>query len=122
MKNISIQVKTTFLKEQSIPAQNRYTYTYTITIKNQSGHPTTLISRHWIITDAQNNTQEVQGLGVVGEQPRLEPGDEYSYTSGVILATETGSMKGSYQMQTDEGHTFTAIIPPFILVPPHAIH
>lgn len=118
---IDISVKTAYRPDQTLP-QQRYVYTYTITIANQGDESAQLISRHWIIRDANDNVQEVQGIGVVGEQPLITPGNSYTYTSGVVLETETGMMEGSYQMRTDEGNTFAADIPVFALVPPHALH
>lgn len=122
MSVIQVSVKTTYIAAQSQPLVNRYVYAYTITIANQGDVPAQLISRHWLITDAYEKRQEVQGVGVVGEQPHINPGDSYTYTSGVILETETGLMQGSYQMRTETGETFDAEIPLFALVPPHAIH
>nr|WP_324259778.1 Co2+/Mg2+ efflux protein ApaG [Cellvibrio fontiphilus] len=122
MSVIQVSVKTTYIAAQSQPLVNRYVYAYTITIANQGDVPAQLISRHWLITDANEKRQEVQGVGVVGEQPHINPGDSYTYTSGVILETETGLMQGSYQMRTETGETFDAEIPLFALVPPHAIH
>ncbi|MFC3117130.1 Co2+/Mg2+ efflux protein ApaG [Cellvibrio fontiphilus] len=122
MSAIQVSVKTTYIAAQSQPLVNRYVYAYTITIANQGDVPAQLISRHWLITDANEKRQEVQGVGVVGEQPHINPGDSYTYTSGVILETETGLMQGSYQMRTETGETFDAEIPLFALVPPHAIH
>lgn len=119
---INISVETTYIESQSQPVNNRYVYTYKITIKNCSDEPVQLISRQWIITDAKESRQEVKGVGVVGEQPRLEPGEEYSYTSGVIIETEIGTMEGCYQMKTDHDTMFDAPIPTFALAPPHAIH
>jgi len=118
---INVSVKTTYMSDQALPAQ-RYVYAYTITIANEGDTPAQLISRHWKIRDARDNLQEVQGIGVVGEQPHIEPGNSYTYTSGVILETETGMMEGTYQMRTDTGEIFDAEIPTFALVPPHAIH
>lgn len=118
---IDISVKTAYRPDQTLP-QQRYVYTYTITIANQGDESAQLISRHWIIRDANDNVQEVQGIGVVGEQPLITPGNSYTYTSGVVLETETGMMEGSYQMRTDTGNTFAADIPVFALVPPHALH
>lgn len=118
---IDISVKTAYRPDQTLP-QHRYVYTYTITIANQGDESAQLISRHWIIRDANDNVQEVQGIGVVGEQPLISPGNSYTYTSGVVLETETGMMEGSYQMRTDTGDTFAANIPVFALVPPHALH
>ncbi len=122
MSHINIRVSTNYIKEQSQPDAGRYVYSYTITLNNEGEAAAKLIGRHWIITDALDVTQEVQGIGVVGEQPRLEPGEEYTYTSGVVLETETGSMHGSYEMQNDQGERFDAEIPAFVLVPPHAMH
>lgn len=122
MSGIHVSVKTTYIAGQSEPLVHRFVYAYTITIANQSDVPAQLISRHWLITDANEKLQEVQGDGVVGEQPHIKPGESYTYTSGVILETETGIMEGSYQMRTEEGLLFDATIPAFALVPPHAIH
>lgn len=119
---IEVNVKTHYIADQSDPTDHRFVYAYTITIRNQSDVATKLISRHWLITNGNNELQEVRGDGVVGEQPHLSPGDEYTYTSGVVLETETGTMEGSYQMVTDEGQAFDAPVPAFALVPPHAIH
>lgn len=119
---IQVQVKTSYLEEQSEPQAPRYVYGYTITLTNSGHESAQLLSRHWIITDAQGAVQEVQGEGVVGEKPRLDPGTSYTYTSGVVLPTETGTMTGSYQMQTDTGECFDAEIPEFVLLPPKAIH
>ena len=122
MNNIDIQVITQYIQEQSKPDDNRFVFSYTVTVSNQGENAAKLIGRHWIITDARDAVQEVQGVGVVGEQPRLEPGEAYTYTSGVVLDTETGTMTGHYQMQRDNGEQFNAEIPAFALVPPHAIH
>ena len=118
---IAINVKTTYMADQTLP-QQRYVYAYTITIANQGDESAQLVSRHWRIRDANDNLQEVQGIGVVGEQPLITPGNSYTYTSGVVLETETGMMEGSYQMRTDNGTIFDAQIPVFALVPPHALH
>lgn len=122
MVDIQVSVKTSYLAAQSTPHEQRYVYTYTITIANNGDEPAQLISRHWLITDANEKLQEVQGMGVVGEQPHIKPGESYTYTSGVILETETGLMEGTYHMRADDGAMFDAEIPPFALVPPHAIH
>lgn len=119
---IQVQVKVNYIKEQSEPSENRFVYGYTITVTNQGEEPARLVSRHWIIKDAEDAVQEVQGVGVVGEQPYLAAGESYTYTSGVVLQTETGSMTGSYHMRTDEGDEFDAQIPEFALIPPHALH
>jgi ApaG protein len=122
MADMHVSVKTFYIAAQSEPRAQRYVYAYTITIANQGDTAAQLISRHWLITDANDKLQEVQGEGVVGEQPHIKPGESYTYTSGVILETETGIMEGSYQMRSDNGHLFDAKIPAFALVPPHAIH
>jgi ApaG protein len=119
---IHITVQTSYIAAQSRPELNRFVYSYTITITNQSDSGAQLISRHWRIKDAKENLQEVKGLGVVGEQPTLAPGASYTYTSGVILETETGMMEGSYQMRRADGSVFDTPIPIFALVPPHAMH
>ena len=118
---IQVSVKTTYVADQSVPPQ-RYVYSYTITIANDGDEAAQLLSRHWRIRDENDKLQEVQGMGVVGEQPFIEPGNSYTYSSGVILETETGIMEGTYQMRADSGDTFDAEIPAFALVPPHAIH
>lgn len=118
---IIVSVKTHYLIDQTIPNQ-RYVYSYTITILNQGSETTQLMSRYWRIRDARDKLQEVQGVGVVGEQPHIDPGQSYTYTSGVVLETETGIMEGSYQMSTASGKKIDAIIPTFALVPPYAIH
>lgn len=120
--SITVNVKTQYLAAQSQPEEKRYVFAYTITIINEGDEPAQLIGRHWVITDSDQQVQEVQGLGVVGQQPRLGPGEDYTYTSGVILATQTGTMRGSYEMQDDQGVPFAAPIPEFALVPPHLLH
>ena len=120
--SIQITVQPTYIAAQSRRELQRFVYAYTITIANRGDIGVQLISRHWRIKDALDNLQEVKGLGVVGEQPMLAPGGNYTYTSGVILETETGIMEGSYQMRADDGTLFDAVIPTFALVPPHAIH
>ena len=118
---ILVSVKTNYMADQTLPKQ-RYVYSYTITIANEGDEPAQLISRHWLIRDAKDNLQEVQGIGVIGEQPHIVPGTSYTYTSGVVLETETGIMEGTYHMRADSGEMFDAEIPTFALVPPHAIH
>jgi ApaG protein len=119
---IDIQVKTLYLADQSTPAEDRFVFSYTITLTNRGDESAQLVSRHWVITDGNNAVQEVKGSGVVGQQPTLEPGASYTYSSGVVLATETGTMTGSYQMRTPSGAAFDAPIPAFALVPPHLLH
>lgn len=120
--HISINVKTTYLDEQSDPSADRYVFAYTITIANNGTVAAQLISRHWIITDANNVTQEVKGLGVVGEQPLLRPGENFEYTSGTAMATPVGTMQGSYQMVAEDGNKFDAEIPLFTLSMPRVLH
>jgi ApaG protein len=120
--HISINVNTTYLAEQSDPASDRYVFAYTITIANTGTVAAQLISRHWIITDAENVTQEVKGLGVVGEQPLLQPGESFEYTSGTAMATPVGTMQGSYQMVAEDGIKFDAEIPKFTLSMPRVLH
>ena len=120
--HISVNVDTTYLAEQSDPSADRYVFAYTITIANTGTVAAQLISRHWIITDAENVTQEVKGLGVVGEQPLLRPGESFEYTSGTALATPVGTMRGSYQMAAEDGNKFDAEIPQFTLAMPRVLH
>ena len=119
---IDVDVATRFLADQSAPEDGRYVFAYTIHIRNRGRLPARLIERHWIITDANGKVEEVRGEGVVGEQPYLQPGEGFQYTSGTILETSVGSMKGSYQMLADDGVTFDAEIPPFVLSIPRTLH
>jgi len=120
--NIKIDVETQYIEEQSHPDQERYVFAYTITIKNCGKVPAQLLRRHWVITDANNRTQEVKGEGVIGEQPHLKPGENFRYTSGTMLETPVGSMRGSYQMVADDGVEFDADIPAFTLAIPRTLH
>ena len=119
---ISVAVQTRFLDEQSAPDDNRYVFAYTIRIANDGEVPAKLLTRHWIITDANGKVQEVRGDGVVGEQPHLKPGEEFRYTSGAVLETAVGTMRGSYQMLADDGHRFDAPIAQFTLSIPRTVH
>lgn len=121
-KSISIQVQVRYLTEQSKPADNRFAFAYTITICNEGDRAAQLLDRHWIITDGNGKVQEVRGLGVVGEQPTLAPGESFRYTSGCVLETPVGTMQGSYRMHAADGHHFDAEIPPFMLAVPHVLH
>ena len=111
-----------FIPEQSDPENDRYIFAYTITIRNIVEVPAQLVSRHWIITDGNNEIQEVRGLGVVGKQPLLQPGESFQYTSGSSLTTPIGTMKGTYQMVAEDGTHFEAEIPEFVLATPRALH
>jgi ApaG protein len=119
---IDVDVATRFLDERSIPRESRYAFAYTINIRNTGQVPARLISRHWIITDANGKVEEVRGEGVVGEQPRLRPGEVFQYTSGTMLETEHGVMRGSYDMLADDGTQFSATIAPFTLSIPRTLH
>ena len=120
--HISINVNTTYLADQSDPSADRYVFAYTINIANTGTVAAQLISRHWIITDAENVVQEVKGLGVVGEQPLLQPGESFEYTSGTAMATPVGTMQGSYQMVAEDGNKFDAEIAVFTLSIPRVLH
>ncbi len=119
---IQIDVRTVYLPGQSAPDEDRYVFAYTVTITNSGSVPARLVTRHWIITDANEQTREVHGEGVVGEQPYLLPGSSFQYTSGTILETPVGTMKGSYQMIADDGTQFDAEIPSFTLSIPRTLH
>ena len=119
---IRIKVATNYVDEHSEPDVDRYVFAYTITIENLSDVPAQLLSRHWVITDANGKVQEVSGDGVVGEQPKLAPGETYRYSSGAVLETPVGAMQGSYRMQADDGSDFDAPIPPFTLAVPGVLH
>ncbi|MDO3383558.1 Co2+/Mg2+ efflux protein ApaG [Gilvimarinus algae] len=122
MSDIDIEVETGYLPEQSAPELRRYAFRYTITIHNHGEESAQLISRHWRITDAEDQVQEVKGEGVVGEQPSIPPGGYFRYTSGAILQTQGGTMEGSYHMRRPCGQEFEAAIPAFALVRPGALH
>jgi ApaG protein len=119
---IRINIETHFVEEKSSIEHNRYFFNYTVTISNDGLVPAQLVSRHWIITDANEETFEVKGLGVVGEQPLIQPHESYTYTSGTELNTPVGSMHGSYQMVSEDGTAFDAEIPMFILSMPRTLH
>ena len=120
--DVKVDVKTTYISEQSDPESDRYVFAYTITIHNKGNLAAKLLTRHWIINDANGNVQEVHGEGVVGEQPYLKPGESFQYTSGTVIETPVGSMEGSYQMLSDDGTPFDATIPAFTLSLPHKLH
>ncbi len=119
---VAVSAATQYLADQSDEAAGRYVFAYTITIRNAGSVAVQLISRHWIITDAQAIVQEVRGLGVVGAQPLLQPGESFEYTSGASIATPVGTMKGAYQMVAADGTRFEAAIPEFTLSVPRVLH
>ncbi|OGA16501.1 MAG: Co2+/Mg2+ efflux protein ApaG [Betaproteobacteria bacterium RIFCSPLOWO2_12_FULL_63_13] len=119
---VSVSAATQYLADQSDDAAERYVFAYTITIRNTGSVAAQLISRHWIITDARNQVQEVRGLGVVGAQPLLKPGESFEYTSGTAIPTSVGTMRGSYQMVAEDGTQFDAPIPEFTLAVPRVLH
>ena len=119
---ICIEVETSYLDHQSDPAHGRYAFAYSITIRNEGETAARLLSRHWIITDADGGVQEVQGDGVVGEQPLIRPGEGYRYSSGAIIPTPVGSMRGAYQMVDEAGQHFEAPISAFTLARPGTLH
>ena len=119
---IDIDVATRFLDDQSVPEDGRFVFAYTILIRNRGRVPAQLLGRHWVITDANGKVQEVRGEGVVGEQPWLRPGEDFEYTSGAVLETAHGVMRGSYDMLADDGTRFDAPIAPFALSIPRTLH
>ena len=120
--HVTVVVETVFIPDQSDPHVDRYVFAYTVTITNTGTIPAQLVSRHWVITDAENKVQEVRGLGVVGEQPLLKPGESFEYTSGTAITTPVGTMYGSYQMVAEDGEHFDAEIPVFTLAMPRVLH
>ncbi|TDJ31539.1 MAG: Co2+/Mg2+ efflux protein ApaG [Gammaproteobacteria bacterium] len=120
--SLNIEVQTRYLQEESVPEDNRFVFAYTITIQNTGDVAARLMKRAWQITDSNGNIQEVTGEGVVGEQPRLEPGEGFRYSSGAVLETEVGTMSGSYTMLADDGLEFDVEIPKFTLSTPRTLH
>ena len=119
---VAVSAATQYLADQSDEPAGRYVFAYTITIRNAGAVSAQLISRHWIITDAQGLVQEVRGMGVVGAQPTLQPGEQFEYTSGASIATPVGTMRGTYQMLASDGTRFEATIPQFTLSVPRVLH
>ncbi|HSI24344.1 MAG TPA: Co2+/Mg2+ efflux protein ApaG [Methylotenera sp.] len=117
-----VSVQTAYLPDQSDPEEKKYAFAYTVTISNIGNIASQLISRHWLITDANNDVQEVKGLGVVGAQPLLAPGQYFEYTSGTLLATPVGAMRGSYKIVAEDGTFFDAVIEPFTLAMPQVLN
>tara|TARA_B100001105_G_C22201110_1_gene361246 strand:+ start:264 stop:644 length:381 start_codon:yes stop_codon:yes gene_type:complete len=120
--NITISVETIYLQQDSEPENNKYFFLYTILIRNMGSVGAKLLSRHWIIEDSNGKKQDVKGDGVVGEQPHITPGEEFQYTSGAMIETSLGTMKGTYQMIDDDEKYFDAQVPEFILSVPRVIH
>jgi ApaG protein len=119
---IDISTRTKYLELQSEPAKNSYAFSYTITILNHRDEPVRLLNRHWVITDQNNKVEEVNGKGVVGQQPVIQPGESFEYSSGTIIGSEIGDMRGSYTMETANGTQFEAPVPLFVLAIPNMIH
>lgn len=119
---IGIEVRTRYLDDQSEPGENRYVFAYTIHLRNLGEVAVQLLTRHWIITDANGKVEEVRGEGVVGEQPWLRPGEDFEYTSGAVLETGIGTMRGSYHWLGEDGERFDAPIPQFTLSIPRTLH
>ena len=122
MSDIAVLVETRFIDAESDPLANRYLFAYTITITNHGTTPSQLLNRYWLITNGDGRKEEVQGPGVVGEQPRLNPGEAFRYTSGAVLETAVGTMEGHYEFRGDGGDLFQVAIPPFSLAVPNAVH
>lgn len=120
--HVQVTVSCRYLAEQSAAEESRHAFAYTITIANRGSEAVRLLSRYWRITDGDERVREVRGDGVVGETPRIEPGESFHYTSGAVLETAVGSMEGSYTMVTASGDSFEAAIPPFSLARPGALH
>ena len=118
----SVKVESAYLPDQSSEEDNRYAFSYTVTITNTGSVAAQLISRHWVITDDDNKVNEVKGLGVIGAQPLLQPNEQFQYTSGTVLETSTGSMRGTYQVVAVDGTQFEAMIAPFTLAAPRVLH
>ncbi len=119
---VLVEAKPYYIESQSAPEQNRFVFAYTITITNVGSQPARLLTRHWLITDANGKVQEVNGEGVVGEHPHLNPGDSFRYTSAAMIETPVGVMQGKYQMVSDMGENFSAPIPKFTLSIPRTLH
>jgi ApaG protein len=121
-EGIRVSVRSAYVVDQSVPLARRYVFSYTVRIANEGAEPAQLRTRHWIITDGGGKVEEVRGPGVVGHQPLLRPGEHFDYTSGCILETPRGEMRGTYQMHRSDGRVFDAIIAPFLLALPHSLN
>ena len=119
---IRVLVRSAYVPDQSLPSAKRYVFAYTVRILNEGTESAQLRTRHWIITDGDGKVEEVKGPGVVGQQPFLEPGQQFEYTSGCVLETPRGEMRGSYQMHRADGGVFEAVIAPFVLALPHSLN
>ena len=119
---ITVHAIPDYQEQSSSPAEERYVFAYTIRIENRGNKPAQLLKRHWVVTDADGHVEEVRGAGVVGLQPKIDPGSEHTYSSGSVITTKVGTMQGSYLMHADDGHEFKAIIAPFRLAVPGALH
>lgn len=119
---VDVSVTTRFLPEQSQPEQNRFAFSYNVSIQNNGDLAAKLLSRHWLITNGDGHVQEVRGSGVIGQQPLIEPGATHTYSSGTVMSTRVGTMQGSYQMLAADGKKFDAIIAPFRLAVPGSLH
>ncbi|WP_339477165.1 MULTISPECIES: Co2+/Mg2+ efflux protein ApaG [unclassified Pseudomonas] len=119
---VDVSVTTRFLAEQSQPEHDRFAFAYSITVRNSGSLPARLLSRHWIITDGDGHVEEVRGEGVVGQQPLIDAGKSHSYSSGTVMTTKVGTMQGTYQMLAEDGKRFDAVIKPFRLAVPGALH
>ncbi|MBF7728494.1 Co2+/Mg2+ efflux protein ApaG [Pseudomonas sp. N040] len=119
---VDVSVTSRFLPEQSQPEQNRFAFSYSVTIHNTGSLAAKLLSRHWVITNGDGQVQEVRGAGVVGQQPLIEPGASHSYSSGTVMSSRVGTMQGSYQMLAADGKKFEAVIAPFRLAVPGSLH
>src|SRR3990172_7748605 len=120
--DVSVSAEPQYIADQSDETKDHFVFAYTVTIRNSGTMPVQLISRHWIITDSRNEVQEVRGLGVVGVQPFIKPGETYTYTSGTVLGTPVGTMRGSYHMVAEDGTSFEAPIAEFALSVPRVLH
>jgi ApaG protein len=121
-EGIRVTVRSAYVAEQSVPLARRYVFSYTVRIANEGPEPAQLRTRHWVITDGSGKVEEVRGPGVVGHQPFLRPGEHFDYTSGCVLETPRGEMRGSYQMHRPDGRVFDAVIAPFLLALPHSLN
>lgn len=121
-EGVRVVVRSAYLADQSLPLANRYVFAYTVLVANEGTEPAQLRTRHWIITDGEGKVEEVRGPGVVGQQPYLKSGEHFEYTSGCVLRTPRGEMRGTYQMHRPDGRVFNAVIAPFLLALPHSLN